>query len=390
MRFIFLLPVFLLSSWSSAQNLVVNPGFETGASETPVQICQHLKADQFNEWIADWSTFETTTPDYIRVASDTAACHQARPHSGRGMIGMYTFHPGMDSGWPTDYHEYVQGQLQTELQPGETYRFSLWVQLNNALGGIYLQEAWPYILRLYPRAANNLGVYFSEFAAPPEEHFPQTIRDFNLKPHINFDEVVAVEGEWVRLSATFRANAAYRYFIIGNFFSDSQTAILPNEAREHIDAQNSQPGPSSKKMRRYAYYLIDDIQLSLDQGEPDLARNLEEQGTFTFREVQFANNQAILQAEGREELQLLAAYLLAKPAVSIEIGGHTDAIGSAAANQQLSEARAKAVRDYLIEKGVPEQQLHYHGYGESSPIAPNDKPAGRAKNRRVECKVVDP
>lgn len=390
MRFIFLSLGFLFLSGISAQNLVINPGFENGTPQTPQHICQHLKADQFNDWLADWSTFETTTPDYIRVAPDSASCHQIQPHQGQGMIGLYTFHPGMDSGWPEDYHEYVQGQLRTHLQPGETYRVTLWVQLNDSLGGIYLQEAWPYLLNMAPRAANNLGIYFSEFAASPEEHFSQTIRDFNLRPQVNFEEVIALEGQWVQLSATFRANAAYRYFIIGNFYSDFRTSILPDDEREQIDAFNSQPGPRSKKVRRYAYYLIDDVQVGLDQGEPDLAGSLEKQGTFTFREVQFASNQAILKTEGREELDLLADYLRSKPGVIIEIGGHTDAIGSSAANQQLSEERAKAVRDYLTQKGVLESQLQYHGYGESKPIASNETPSGRAKNRRVECKVVDP
>jgi outer membrane protein OmpA-like peptidoglycan-associated protein len=71
----------------------------------------------------------------------------------------------------------------------------------------------------------------------------------------------------------------------------------------------------------------------------------------------------------------------------VEIGGHTDSLGDAAFNKTLSEQRAQAVREYLLQKGVEESRLDAKGYGEEKPVAPNTTPAGRESNRRVEFSI---
>lgn len=72
----------------------------------------------------------------------------------------------------------------------------------------------------------------------------------------------------------------------------------------------------------------------------------------------------------------------------IEIAGHTDSTGSAAANQTLSENRAHAVRSYLASRGVAPERMYAVGYGQSRPIASNATDYGRAQNRRVEIIVI--
>ncbi len=72
----------------------------------------------------------------------------------------------------------------------------------------------------------------------------------------------------------------------------------------------------------------------------------------------------------------------------VEVSGHTDSVGSDAANQALSEARANTVADYLIGQGLMRQRFEIIGMGERYPIASNDTDAGRAQNRRVEIRVV--
>ena len=74
---------------------------------------------------------------------------------------------------------------------------------------------------------------------------------------------------------------------------------------------------------------------------------------------------------------------------SIEVQAHTDSRGSEKYNLKLSENRAESVRSYLVSQGVAESRLVAKGYGETKPIADNDSEEGRAKNRRVELKVVD-
>ncbi len=75
-------------------------------------------------------------------------------------------------------------------------------------------------------------------------------------------------------------------------------------------------------------------------------------------------------------------------ACAIEIGGHTDSDGSDQTNQALSERRAQAVADYLTPHGIPGDRFTTRGYGETNPIVPNDSAAHKARNRRIEFRVI--
>ncbi|MGQ9847922.1 MAG: OmpA family protein, partial [Bacteroidales bacterium] len=97
---------------------------------------------------------------------------------------------------------------------------------------------------------------------------------------------------------------------------------------------------------------------------------------------------AVLLPESFPELDRTAEFLKNNSTIEIEIGGHTDDIGSDDYNQKLSERRARAVADYLISKGVDAKRITVVGYGESRPIAFNTDEEGRAMNRRVEFKVM--
>ena len=76
------------------------------------------------------------------------------------------------------------------------------------------------------------------------------------------------------------------------------------------------------------------------------------------------------------------------PKMIIEISGHTDNRGSNSYNKRLSLARAKAVKDYLIQKGIDGERLKVKGFGEEQSIAPNNSDEGRRINRRVEFKII--
>ena len=75
---------------------------------------------------------------------------------------------------------------------------------------------------------------------------------------------------------------------------------------------------------------------------------------------------------------------MANASIRVQVGGHTDNTGSAAVNRRLSAARANAVRDYLISKGVAADRLTAVGFGPRKPVASNRTAEGRAQNRRVE------
>jgi outer membrane protein OmpA-like peptidoglycan-associated protein len=84
----------------------------------------------------------------------------------------------------------------------------------------------------------------------------------------------------------------------------------------------------------------------------------------------------------------IADYMKANPSFSLSIVGHTDNTGSDEYNQKLSEDRAEAVKTYLVKKGVGEISITSEGKGESEPIADNNTPEGREKNRRVVFSVT--
>ncbi len=96
-----------------------------------------------------------------------------------------------------------------------------------------------------------------------------------------------------------------------------------------------------------------------------------------------------LRPENREILSRIAGVLLASYGYNVVVYGHTDDQGDAAYNQSLSLRRARAVRDYLVEVGVPEEIVDYQGRGEASLRVPAKTREARQKNRRVEISIVD-
>ncbi len=109
---------------------------------------------------------------------------------------------------------------------------------------------------------------------------------------------------------------------------------------------------------------------------------------IVLEQVQFAQSLGELLPEAYPQLNALAAHLLANPTLKIEVGGHTDNVGSAYKNVQLSLQRAERVVQYLIQKGVAKARLIPHGYGGGQPLAPNNSEENRKKNRRVEFKLL--
>lgn len=102
----------------------------------------------------------------------------------------------------------------------------------------------------------------------------------------------------------------------------------------------------------------------------------------------FDTNKFDLKPESLAELQKLVDFLSLNPSLKIEISGHTDNHGNDQLNQTLSENRAKAVYQYLIQNGIDASRLQYKGYGKTQPIASNDTEEGRSQNRRTEFKII--
>ena len=104
-------------------------------------------------------------------------------------------------------------------------------------------------------------------------------------------------------------------------------------------------------------------------------------------DILFETGQAVLRPEAREVLSRIAGVLLVAPAYALSIEGHTDSVGSDDYNQQLSERRASSVRNYMAEAQVSSNLMRTTGFGKARPVATNDTPEGRQRNRRVEIVI---
>src|SRR3990172_3160376 len=101
-------------------------------------------------------------------------------------------------------------------------------------------------------------------------------------------------------------------------------------------------------------------------------------------DILFATDSAVLGSDARTSLEQAGQVFAEYPKTAIVIQGHTDSTGGEEHNQSLSERRATAVRNHLIQRGIDAGRMVAIGYGESQPVAGNDTPDGRQMNRRVD------
>jgi outer membrane protein OmpA-like peptidoglycan-associated protein len=105
--------------------------------------------------------------------------------------------------------------------------------------------------------------------------------------------------------------------------------------------------------------------------------------------ILFETGKSLLTASSYTELDRLLNIMKENAQMKIEISGHTDKTGSEPLNFKLSEARAKSVVDYLVQKGVDRSRMEFKGFGSLQPISDNSTSQGRTKNRRVEFKILE-
>lgn len=308
-------------------------------------------------------------------------------HLGDGFCGIYCS--------KTDYREYLQTQLREPLSAGRMYRVSFYLSLSEyssgavaTVGALFTADRVgdtsrsvlmnKEVRRLAPGVVQTVASYFE----------PQVVNDY--------DRVLTDTKGWMQVSGVFVAQGGERFMTIGNFYPASQSNVIDLDSLTYL-----LPG---------AYYYIDDVSVvCLDCSDtvsvaavedtmrmespsvrPSLhdGSSLEVGSTIVLHNIFFDFDKAVLLQQSYYELQQLLTILRDYPTMKIEIRGHTDGHGSVDYNQRLSENRAKAVVDYLVSKGVDVKRLQYKGFGKSQPIDTNATDEGRARNRRVEFKVI--
>jgi outer membrane protein OmpA-like peptidoglycan-associated protein len=170
--------------------------------------------------------------------------------------------------------------------------------------------------------------------------------------------------------------------------NQAASAAAINAAQADADqsrliAQNAQEGEHQADSEKAAMRAQLEVRLNEILETRDSARGL----IVSMSDVLFDTGQYSLKPGAREKLAKVAGILIAYPSLNIAVGGYTDNVGGDEMNQKLSENRAGAVRDYLVQEGVVAGSVSATGFGNSAPVASNDNSAGRQENRRVELVV---
>jgi OOP family OmpA-OmpF porin len=135
------------------------------------------------------------------------------------------------------------------------------------------------------------------------------------------------------------------------------------------------------------FEIVDRLEVRPPETGIELQRGLDQFVASRVVEFEFDSDQ--LTAEGRETVEEVAALLSSLPGINVEISGHTDSTGDDEFNLDLSKRRADAVRTYLVEQGLAGARFETAGFGETRPIADNETPEGRQRNRRTEFRVIE-
>ena len=168
---------------------------------------------------------------------------------------------------------------------------------------------------------------------------------------------------------------------------DSEISAAQAEQSRRLAEAQALEAQLSRREAELAAAAADSLRMQL-QGMT--ARSEARGQVMTISGDAFASGQSQLRAEARENLQKIIDLINANPGASVLIEGHTDSQGSANLNQVLSQRRAEAVRDALIQQGVDGSRLRAVGLGKDRPVADNGSAEGRARNRRVEVVVEKP
>ena len=125
------------------------------------------------------------------------------------------------------------------------------------------------------------------------------------------------------------------------------------------------------------------LKLELDIQEVTAAKNI------ILNNINFETGKTTINTTASSDLGKLVQFLKDNPSLKLEIQGHTDNVGSVATNNKLSQKRANSIIDYLVKSGIAKSRLIAKGYGSTQPIADNKTAEGKARNRRVEMKLIE-
>lgn len=244
---------------------------------------------------------------------------------------------------------------------------------------IYVPDAlgWDQEVRLVPQPSDTYGAFVSYWgneagifdrSADPWKEYRSSI------PRAPVDEDREEEENpapvWDRVQVMGDGNFI-KVYVNGTRVANVPSVNLGRSNAIHFILRGDQKYP----------VLVSSIRVA--GGGKDLYRALMEDGQLTLEGIEFDTNSDVLRPAADSVLRQVATALKDKADLVVLVQGHTDNVGNAAANQALSERRAKAVVARLVALGMPAAQLKAEGKGASEPIASNETAEGRQRNRRV-------
>ncbi|MEM1323032.1 MAG: OmpA family protein [Bacteroidota bacterium] len=162
---------------------------------------------------------------------------------------------------------------------------------------------------------------------------------------------------------------------------DKKVNVSPKPKKEPVATPEPPPVPPKKRVEEPTRPAVKEL-LGYKKEE------LEEGQKIRINKLYFKVNSSTLNNDSRIQLDKIHRFLVDNPEVIVELGGHTNNRCQDSYCDQLSMDRAKAVADYLADRGVAWRQLKYKGYGRHEPVATNKTPTGRKRNQRVEIKIL--
>jgi outer membrane protein OmpA-like peptidoglycan-associated protein len=226
------------------------------------------------------------------------------------------------------------------------------------------------------RKANEEARRQAELAAAREAQMKAEAEASALKAKVEAASIKA-EADAAAVAAKARADAAAAKA------AAEQEALRAREEAARVEAERArqEAEKAEREKQELRAKLLEQFNRILETR--DTPRGL----VVTMADVLFDTGKYDLRSTAREKLARLSGIVLAHPGLMLQVEGHTDSTGGEDLNQKLSERRAGATRDYLIQQGLAEANITAAGFGETMPVADNGTAGGRQKNRRVEIIV---
>jgi outer membrane protein OmpA-like peptidoglycan-associated protein len=348
MKHLFVISYVCICINAFSQNIVPNPGFEQNQN-FPIGFSQSF--EDFTKCVKHWMVPNTTTPDYVAPFFYKGNRLFGSNHSGLCMIGL-----AIESNWA----ECVYAKLEPEMEANTTYLIEFWIKRSvvdfmDTLQGTPSGCPPGYV-------SPNFGILLSDTI--------QTVKGKKFivgTPQLRCGDKFWLDKNWTKVTGYYTSDKSYRYVYVGQFRPEGHSGPLASSG----------------------YVLVDDINIRRINISDELAKEaIEIPGAIIpLDQVFFEPDKSVLMENSFGSLDTLVA-LLSRNDIHVKINGHTDNQGSVEYNQKLSKERAKAVRNYLILKGLDKKRISWEGYGASKPKLDNSTESGRQKNRRVEFEIL--